>query len=914
MPETPAATTTPAKSPTKPGAAFEAVIVSQTHWDRAWYMTFQQFRRRLVYVMDRLLDLLETNPGFRTFTFDGQACVLDDYLQIRPENAQRMRELAKQGRLIFGPWFTLPDEWLVSGEAIVRNLLLGRKHASAFGPVNTVGYCPDAFGHANQLPQILAGFDLTAVIFTRGMGDEMDRLGLTFNWISADDETSLLAIHQLGGYGNFSAVGYHFGFVDMSIAEMKLDVAAEQTAKWIEKMRPLTKTRTLLFNNGVDHMEAQFTLPQVIEHINAADLGVTVRHGTYQEFVDAVNAEKPRLESYQGEFHLGRDHIILPGTLSTRIGLKQRNARCQSRLEGHAEPLVGLAQVLGDPEAPDMRPFLHEAWRLLLLTHPHDDICGCSVDQVHREMLPRFDQSEQIAEMIAGEGLRALAGMAGTHAPDALGHVAIFNSAGWTRGGPVEFNAVLPVESVDADAPLHLVAPDGTQIPATISHTGTRETHAYLQFQPVHPQTQCHEWQVRAQVPALPPVGVSVFAIERGAAKASDCVRATDTTLENEHLSIFVNANGSLNVTDRATGRVHEGILFFEDVADVGDEYDFSAPVPGPGNVDTSKAKATSHIIESRGDSASLRITVPFELPAEIDAKRERRVAEKVDSTLNVTLTLGTDSRALDVEVVWANRAKDHRLRAVFPMTIQTDHADAEAHFDVISRPLVPPRPQTKWSQDPVNFHPMDRFVSVSDGKNGLAILGEGIHEYEATPTDAGTRLEVTLLRCVGWLSRGDMTNGRPAGNAGPPLASPEAQCIGPQRLRFAIAPHAGDWFAGEIHRRAVEFNQPLLASQISTPRGDLPPSRSLVTVSDDALVVTACKMSEHRRTAVVRVINMGASKTTGRITAGFGVSEAWLTNLAEDRREKLAVKDGNAVEVSVRPRQLVTVELAPAG
>ena len=179
--------------------AHEAVVVSETHWDRDWYMTFQQSRRRLVHVMDRLLDLLESNPSFRSFTFDGQSCVLSDYLRIRPENAGRIRALSSRGRLIFGPWFTLPDEWLISGEAMIRNLLTGRRVASGFGPPNTVGYCPDAFGHVSQLPQILAGFGLTCAIFTRGFGDEVKRLGLTFRWVSADSEISLLAINQIGG-------------------------------------------------------------------------------------------------------------------------------------------------------------------------------------------------------------------------------------------------------------------------------------------------------------------------------------------------------------------------------------------------------------------------------------------------------------------------------------------------------------------------------------------------------------------------------------------------------------------------------------------------------------------------------------------------------------------------------------------
>src|SRR5262245_26734433 len=175
------------------------VVVPHTHWDREWYRTREEFRHRLVRLMDALLDLLERDPEFRHFTLDGQAIVLDDYLEVRPQARPRIERLVRAGRLLVGPWYVLPDEWLVSGEALIRNLRLGQARAAAFGASMPVGYVPDQFGHVGQLPQILAGVGLDCAVLWRGVPRELDQT--LFHW-EAPDGTRVLGIYLVHGYGN----------------------------------------------------------------------------------------------------------------------------------------------------------------------------------------------------------------------------------------------------------------------------------------------------------------------------------------------------------------------------------------------------------------------------------------------------------------------------------------------------------------------------------------------------------------------------------------------------------------------------------------------------------------------------------------------------------------------------------------
>ena len=78
-------------------------VISHTHWDREWYLTFQQFRLKLVHLVDKLLDVLATDPDFKYFMLDGQTIVLDDYLHMRPENEEKLRRHIQNGRILIGP-------------------------------------------------------------------------------------------------------------------------------------------------------------------------------------------------------------------------------------------------------------------------------------------------------------------------------------------------------------------------------------------------------------------------------------------------------------------------------------------------------------------------------------------------------------------------------------------------------------------------------------------------------------------------------------------------------------------------------------------------------------------------------------------------------------------------------------------
>ena len=182
-------------------------IVSHTHWDREWYLPFQIFRARLVKMIDSLLNILSKEADFRYFTLDGQTIVLEDYLEIRPDKAEELKKRIKEGRILIGPWYILPDEFLVSGESLIRNLILGDKIARKFGRVMRIGYMPDTFGHIEEMPQIRRGFEIDNFVFWRGYTADEKRRS-EFIW-RAKDGSEVIAVNLPDGYFNaYNSVSY----------------------------------------------------------------------------------------------------------------------------------------------------------------------------------------------------------------------------------------------------------------------------------------------------------------------------------------------------------------------------------------------------------------------------------------------------------------------------------------------------------------------------------------------------------------------------------------------------------------------------------------------------------------------------------------------------------------------------------
>ncbi len=357
-------------------ARYRAVVVPHTHWDREWYEPFEVFRARLVDVVDQVLELLLNDPNYPSFMLDGQAVVLEDYLAIRPERAESIRSLVGAGKLAIGPWYVLADEFLVSPEALIRNLARGRKVCAPYGGAMADAYTPDSFGHISQLPLLVAGFGLGAVVFERGVGDEGERIGGEFCWVAADGVTRSFAVHLLGTYSSAAGLGHADWDLrdpfdrDRAVYQLRAaifgteDLDLDELTGWLRTsfagvpggMAAYATGDTLLLLNGSDHLFPQADLQAILDQVGPGLPEVDLRIGLLGDYLQDVRQPLDRLARFQGEFRSSRYHHCLYGVLSARMPIKQANDRAQGLLEHYAEPAAALVRVSPTPPPCSTKP------------------------------------------------------------------------------------------------------------------------------------------------------------------------------------------------------------------------------------------------------------------------------------------------------------------------------------------------------------------------------------------------------------------------------------------------------------------------------------------------------------------------------------------------------------------------------
>ncbi len=256
------------------------------------------------------------------------------------------------------------------------------------------------------------------------------------------------------------------------------------------------------------------------------------------------------------------------------------------------------------------------------------------------------------------------------------------------------------------------------------------------------------------------------------------------------------------------------------------------------------------------------------------------------------------------------NRASDHRLRALFPTGVaRADWARADTAFDVVTRPARVPVPAAIRNEAPVSSMPMISFVDAGDDAAGATVIAKGLMEYEITANPP--EIAITLIRAVGDLSRNDLVT-RPSGHAGPPVATPAAQCLGRHRFEIVFEPRSAAPSAGALAASARAHNIPPRVVIARREAGAGPLTRSFVRVHRQTghVVLSALKQAEDRSSVILRIYNPGDAPAQARFALDPAAGHAFAVNLLEERQNELEIVDGG-VTLTLRPHQIQTVELA---
>ncbi|MEO5986789.1 MAG: alpha-mannosidase [Candidatus Limnocylindria bacterium] len=910
-------------------------LVPHTHWDREWYRPFQSFRMQLVDLVDRVLDMLEEDPEF-SFTLDGQLATVDDYLEIRPEQAERLKGHVASGRLAIGPWLILMDEFLVSGETLVRNLEMGWNRAHDFGEPMHVGYLPDMFGHIAKMPQLLRRAGLADAVVWRGVPAAVDRHA--FRWESPDG--SWVRTEYLpSGYGN--AAG-------MFTVPDGLDAAAERFVNW---SRPWFGSDPVLAMYGTDHAAPVPELAALVSRMNEVHAASRVQVSTLGRYIASAPPLTEADPCWRGEMRSGARANVLMGVASARIDIKQAAGRAEDLLERYAEPLSAIH--LPNEDWPT--PFLDLAWRKVVENSAHDSICGCSVDPVVSQVLVRFAEAEQIGSALA----RRAAGALATAVPRSA--LLALNPSPTSRAGLVEADLLVPeswenvaleladgrriaTQELTRKEPLlfdsEILGSEGEDLFRRFhgreifdhawngyridERTVTLEVDSdpdpvWLDVDELRAEVLAamgsapdDRWQIRivarprrtlaAMVPA-PALGWTALRASEGIGEVVDGVKVArdGRTMANELLAMSINEDGTLRL-ETVDGVVADRIGRIADGGDFGDSYNYGPPAADQMVDEPVAVEIKADLLGPVRGRLTVMRTYHWPIGLTVDGRARSDATHATEVRMEVEIRAGEPF--VRIGLAFDNQVDDHRVRFHAPLPRAPEMSHAEGQFAVVERGMTG---EGGYREEPLATYPAHGWVDAG----GLALLLGHLSEYELldNPADSGRELAITLLRSTGLISRN--ANPYRQDPAGPEIAIPAAQMRGRRVFEFALYPHSAGWADGGVVAASERHRLPFISAPGgSVPEAPWPPAQSgqvLLALDGESIV-----LSSLRRRAEgwleARVVNLASEPGLARL--GPGIQAAREADLLGAAGPDLEVDADGSLSLNLAAAEIRTVQL----
>jgi hypothetical protein len=910
-------------------------VISNTHWDREWRFPYQKNRQMLVNMIDSVIEILLSEPDYRAYHLDSQSIVLDDYLEVRPDKRDIITKLVKEKRLLIGPWYILPDEFHVGGENLVRNLLLGHKMCASFGGASKTGYSPFSWGQISQLPQIYSQFGIDVIMFYRGV-NSLDSDKAEFIWEGADGTRAITSrfstmprynfyfyiyrpvVHNEG----FSDVEYKwerrgvpFHFSDSALHEDDYFVISPADTYYeknlissvraiIEKQVNDFTTPHVIWMEGHDSSGPNVKTARIIKDIKRLMPEINVVHSTLEDYTEGLrkSADAGNLPLVTGERRSAqfdyRSGNLYGYITSARTYLKQKNFEAETWLQRYAEPLNSFAGIY-NLDINDT--YLDIAWNYLIQNSAHDSIGGCSLDEIHEDMMSRYKQVIEISKGVLDRACKHLVkqmDLSG-YGENSI-HLWAINTTNYVRDEIVKAYIDVPQDmdlgSVqvkdDSGNPLPLQITAKTDVEPVLEQMIDRPMYfkmkryeTYLQLSDVNPFSLNH-------VEILP-----VARPAEGRGKTINKILQGGQYLENEYLKILVNPNGSLSIYDKLTKQRFNDVAYFYDEGEAGHAWVHTSVEPV---ITTLASKPRITLTEQGSLSATIRIEHTLKIHKDLASRTSKKGGKvEIPVTLSVTLKKNTPYAEFSVEV--DNTAESHRLRIMIPTFPKAQASYAEGQFDVVERPVD--RIDSKdWVEQPMYDYPMYHFVDVADDKNGAAVFVEGLTEYEVQ-TDKAKTLAITLFRGFPYIiapsSVQDYTWQK------------GSQCLGRHSYRMAFYPHAGNWEEGRVYEQALRFSTPLRLVETGRTNGTLTAGASMISIEPKELVFSCLKKADNgsKNNFVLRLHNPTTRKISGDVHFGFDVQSAQIVTL-EEKKVGDVIIDRGSIKISVEPKKIISILL----
>lgn len=883
-------------------------VIPHSHWDREWYFTTSRSKVYLMKDLGDVLNTLENNPEFKYFMVDAQGSLLDDYIKWRPQDKERISKLVNDGRLVIGPWYTQTDQLVISGESIVRNMYYGMKRCESFGKYMNVGYVPDSFGQSGNMPQIYRQFGIEDTLFWRGVSDDMVK-HTDYNW--RGDDGSVVFTTQI-------PFGYYIGG---NIPEEPEENEEFWQKECLEKAGGRSATRHIYFPNGFDQAPVRTNLPQLVKERNEKDPENEYVISCIEDYIKDVKSENPELEEVQGELVIAKHMRIHKSIFSSRSDLKVMNTQIQNYVTNVMEPLLTISYNLGN-EYP--HEAVAEIWKLLFENAAHDSIGSCISDTANEDVYVRYKQARDIAVNLVELHSRLIATNVKN---DADMTFTAINTLPQKRKDTVIVKTYVP------GGKFAIIDEKGNDVDYTIIKSRDLTDYVLSQTIMLDPSRKFYvpdqvlEVTMAIKANDVPALGYVQYSIDTQ--KDSHKETADKKVLENKYYTIEVEENGSLTIVDKANNVTYKNQGILVENGDDGDSFNYSPPRKDM-EVFSNESKCT---VKISGSDIYDQAEIHFDMvvPADLDERAEGKVS--VTMLVDMTVALRKDSKVIDFNVKVDNKGLSHRLCVLFDSQIVSAFNYADQQFGLIKRPNYYEKEmklymesmnnktekkagiqelanwandQSTWQEPPISIEPTQSYVSLTDGKTGIAVIPQGVREYEVLDD---SKIRLTLFRTYGFMGKENLIY-RPGRASGERIIeTPAAQLLKEMEFNFGFTSYAGDINDSDIDTLAKQYNTNLevytyaefLNGRLIFSQREIEGQNAKIHSlfeTEGNLVVSAVKKAEEDDGYIIRLYNGKDHKDLDdKIKFNFDIKEAYYTNLKEEKTEEIKVEN-NTISV----------------
>ena len=883
-------------------------VIPHSHWDREWYFTTSRSKVYLMKDLGDVLNTLENDPEFKYFMVDAQGSLLDDYIKWRPQDKERISKLVNDGRLVIGPWYTQTDQLVISGESIVRNMYYGMKRCESFGKYMNVGYVPDSFGQSGNMPQIYRQFGIEDTLFWRGVSDDMVK-HTDYNW--RGDDGSVVFTTQI-------PFGYYIGG---NIPEEPEENEEFWQKECLEKAGGRSATRHIYFPNGFDQAPVRTNLPQLVKERNEKDPENEYVISCIEDYIKDVKSENPELEEVQGELVIAKHMRIHKSIFSSRSDLKVMNTQIQNYVTNVMEPLLTISYNLGN-EYP--HEAVAEIWKLLFENAAHDSIGSCISDTANEDVYVRYKQARDIAVNLVELHSRLIATNVKN---DADMTFTAINTLSQKRKDTVIVKTYVP------GGKFAIIDEKGNDVDYTIIKSRDLTDYVLSQTIMLDPSRKFYvpdqvlEVTMAIKANDVPALGYVQYSIDTQ--KDSHKETADKKVLENKYYTIEVEENGSLTIVDKANNVTYKNQGILVENGDDGDSFNYSPPRKDM-EVFSNESKCT---VKISGSDIYDQAEIHFDMvvPADLDERAEGKVS--VTMLVDMTVALRKDSKVIDFNVKVDNKGLSHRLCVLFDSQIVSAFNYADQQFGLIKRPNYYEKEmklymesmnnktekkagiqelanwandQSTWQEPPISIEPTQSYVSLTDGKTGIAVIPQGVREYEVLDD---IKIRLTLFRTYGFMGKENLIY-RPGRASGERIIeTPAAQLLKEMEFNFGFTSYAGDINDSDIDTLAKQYNTNLevytyaefLNGRLIFSQREIEGQNAKIHSlfeTEGNLVVSAVKKAEEDDGYIIRLYNGKDHKDLDdKIKFNFDIKEAYYTNLKEEKTEEIKVEN-NTISV----------------